>query len=669
MENTAQNFIQGMSDEQLEAIASQQQDISALPDAELELIAQQSEVPPIPEPVHPKTTEDIPYGAGLASQALQGASFYTSDEIMAGMDALTGEDYNPDRYRQFDKTFEMEHPKAALAAQVVGGLTTGGTGAAKVLGSQAVKRAPGVVKGVLAPAAVAATEGAVAGAGNATEGHRVKGAGIGAGTGLVLGAGMGAGTGAVKKLVVDPLMARTKKGAERIGTNAVERAMARDKLTPEQAMQKMDELGPDAALIDAGPNLSATGEVIAGRPGQALTTAKEFLEKRGNGQAARILEGLEKSIGKPGTDIIEDLDTSKMFQDALKQRVPLTGKLKGLLMRPGLTKAYAKARQLAAEQGEELPPVKDVLSGNFVEVETTVLHWLKKGLDDVLEPKRDAVTGMVQQNFGQNQLRALKKTRYEFRSLVKKLNPEYGKALGTVASGKRLEGAFDKGANFYKLRNPRSVEMQMKGMTDAEKRAYRRGIVQAVEDKVTDKSNLGYDVSRIVLGQAEKFEAAFGMQGKDLIQAIRNDRDMMGTARTILGNSRTSFRREAAADFEGGVADNLAGAGMDAMTGNKVGLASRMARGASNYAKRPPEAAADKAAGILFTSDRKAIQDALSRTRLPSVANPTGRAAIGLLGQQGGANIIPPNMQGGILAEGISTAQAKETRKKRKRAR
>jgi hypothetical protein len=97
------------------------------------------------------------------------------------------------------KAYTEAHPGEALGLNVAGGLLTGGLGASKALGTQAVKNAPKLAK-ALAASGVGATEGGIAGALSADQGKRGKGAAEGAGLGAII-----PGLGQVGKLGVDKL--------------------------------------------------------------------------------------------------------------------------------------------------------------------------------------------------------------------------------------------------------------------------------------------------------------------------------------------------------------------------------------------------------------------------------------------------------------------------------
>jgi hypothetical protein len=132
-------------------------------------------------------------GAGALRAVGQGMTLNLADEagsaMGAGWDMLTDDndtsfsdryDANMESSKQQRASYAKAMPKTALASEIGGGFLTGGVGGAKVLGTQAIKNAPKLVK-ALAGVGVGAGEGAVAGFGSGgTMDERISGAGTGA---------------------------------------------------------------------------------------------------------------------------------------------------------------------------------------------------------------------------------------------------------------------------------------------------------------------------------------------------------------------------------------------------------------------------------------------------------------------------------------------------------
>jgi len=174
------------------------------PDLQAELIMQAKEwkaasqaAPPPPPP------PSIPQGGSVADTLGQGLSFGFSDELAGGIGAGinsiagifgggTGEDFGDayrgirDAARSNVDAFSERNPKTALATEIVGGMLTGGAGAARTGAFNAAKYAPTLL-GRLAPvAATGAVQGGLYGAG-ASEAEDIGGVATDTLTGAAVG--------------------------------------------------------------------------------------------------------------------------------------------------------------------------------------------------------------------------------------------------------------------------------------------------------------------------------------------------------------------------------------------------------------------------------------------------------------------------------------------------
>lgn len=152
------------------------------------------------------------YATGLTNQVGQGLTIGLSDEASAGMVALIASLKDDPKFAvtypgftaqaaKFLETyrdthglinqdlsqFSDENPKASIAANIAGGVLTGGAGLARV-GTTLAPKGSGILRTLAADSGVAAAEGGIAGAGFADPGNRLYGAGFGAATGGVGGA-------------------------------------------------------------------------------------------------------------------------------------------------------------------------------------------------------------------------------------------------------------------------------------------------------------------------------------------------------------------------------------------------------------------------------------------------------------------------------------------------
>lgn len=102
------------------------------------------------------------------------------------------------------------------------------------------------------------------------------------------------------RTLVSPLIDSSPKATNRAAVNALTKALQADKMTPEQALERMRWLGPEATLADAGgPNVSTAAQSVAATPGPGQVLA-DYLVSRGEEQPARISQALKAATGQLG---------------------------------------------------------------------------------------------------------------------------------------------------------------------------------------------------------------------------------------------------------------------------------------------------------------------------------------------------------------------------------
>jgi hypothetical protein len=404
--------------------------------------------------------------------------------------------------------------------------------------------------------------------------------------------------------------------------------------------------------VDLGTNLSSLGGYLAGKPGEAMTTAAQKLGQRNRGQGKRVIDVMRQAAGIADESAVEAGQAArKSMDDILAQPISVSAedtKLLDLLKRPSLKSAWDRARLLAAEEGRSLDPLEGVIagvkSGKIAELSTQTMHDLKKGLDDVLEPKRDPVTGIVSSDTGKNMLAAQKKNRAAFRSIIKEKNPEYGEALDAMSGEYRFTGAYEEGRKALGI-EARDIVKQIKGKSSDELANYRKGYVEALADRTSKKSAKGHDITGVAL-DPDRLNAVFGAeQGGRLIKALEAEERMRATSNKILGGSPTTPKLQVKEDMEQGVGDIVANPPRS--LSDAVWKMVQMATGAT---RRPPAAALDATARLLFESDPQKISQMLADMSKKSPLS---------MGLPRGPGMVP----GTLSAE--AGRQSGETRKRR----
>ena len=369
------------------------------------------------------------------------------DEIQAGLGATFdvlggniplsqfGDQYTAlrDQERAQQAAWRGENPKKAFAAELAGGFALPGAGG--VRGAQAAG------KGL---AGIGAIEGGLAGAGLSEDTglglaqDTALGGGLGALTAIAAPAIIGKGTefvGGAGRIIRDQFGDQTDRQVR----NLLELAMERDNLTLEQAMRRLDELGPEGMLADVGQNLRKTGEVQVQRGGPALRIATENLEARQGGRASRLADNLEETTGRltdeyqtvrRNAQAVRKEIAGPLYDEAFKQPLRKTDELMNLARTERLQEAIREAQSRTGGFGKP--------SGG----ELQILDETKRVLWDFAEKaKRDGQMGLANDY---NELR---------RRLVAELDlqsPEYKQARNLFAGTKEIEDAAEIGSEVFR---------------------------------------------------------------------------------------------------------------------------------------------------------------------------------------------------------------------------
>ena len=580
-----------------------------------------------------------PEGGSVADPLAQGLSFGFSDEIAGALgsipasfslndsftDKLSG---IPDAYRgirdaarENNAAFSERNPKTALAANLAGGLATGGAGLTRA----GVNTVSGLAKS-------GAAAGAVGGFG-ASEGgvqEHVQGTATGAAVGGLLAPALPALGGALGRLTASPNQA----------TSRFETLLKRDDLTPEKLQSRLDELGPEATIADAGgPNIRAAAETMAQMPGRAMQQANDLIETRQAGQAGRINTALDEALGNGQSlfqaeqSIAENLRTQSapLYRQAYQQPITITPEIRDILTRPATKKALARAQEMAANEGEFF--AIDMQSGI---VPTKVLDYVKRGLDDIVDGNTD-IRGATN-----NEGRIVGNLSRTLRGEMDKQNDTYAQARAVFGGEKQNQIALKEGQKFLR-ENAERTEFNLSGKSESEREMFRLGALQALRDRVMNKSDTADSVKAVFSspGLREKIRAIVPDEAAydALVQKMEAEAQFFRTGTQMLGNSATARRLFGAQDQTLG---NVIGAGVDVASGNPLMTAGRMA---GQFFSRTPEARSEPVRDLLsehFFSAHPAVQQQLMQGLLrqtpplnPALGAPVGAAPAISQGSQG----------------------------------
>jgi hypothetical protein len=601
--------------------------------------------------------------SGVTDQALKIPTFGFLDEGNAGMRAVirgignlvTGKPAdiggNYDRALADERIgqdmFQEAHPVVSAAANVAGGLATGGIGAGIAPGAGAVASTgraliPDLVAGaksvpgmVVRSTGVGATAGAVGGFGDAEGGFQERA--NGAIEGAAIGGGLGAlipGVPAVSREIWDRgrnLLGRTT--TDEAAGEHLARALTRDKfdLSGVGPMPTTDK--PMAVVDMGGGNTRRLGRQVETTPGEGSDHATTFLNERQYGQGDRIKDDIETHIsGQNRIDSVKArgdqrrTESAPLYEQANQQNVHsdrLQQFLDDPIAKEGLQAGMDRARIRSVAENQPFNP--DDYASNGGPVNTRAIDAVKNGLDDILEKYRNPTTGKLELDGRGKDIEDFRKS-----LLIEAdaLNPTYGQARAAYAEPSRLMDATERGRGVMKGNTQETVR-NFEKMDDPAKDAYRIGAADTLKETVGNSRDGAHVVPRIYGG--DNARARVDMLADDPKAFARKmaEEDAMNKSRnTVTGGSSTM---RSAADTED--AGAIKAAAISAAHGN--GLLASVLTGLGKAEARSRgmnEDTAEKISKLLFSSDQ-----AQNANTLADLVARVSRKKAGL--REGGGNL------------------------------
>ena len=522
--------------------------------------------------------------------------------------------------------YAKESPAKSIAANISGA----------VLPALATKKP---VTGLPAQMGLAGAAGFTAGLGESEaelfSPESLKSGGIGATTsaaGTLILKPIGMGAGAVYRGVVKSIF----NNPQRLGTDEarglIKQALINDKGGVDEAIQfVLEQKGKPYSIADVGPNTRAYLDAANTIPGPGKKQAQEFLQNRDKGVLARLTSDLQVAFGSKAAffdefnalkDARADLG-GKLYSRALQKDVPVTPELTDLFTRPSVQDAYNRAVRIAKEEGIKLPDVKVVngklqtSAGNDVtNINTTFLHYMKMGLDDVVFTGKNPTSGI-----GSTELGKVKGTRIQFLDQLDAANPTYKNARRVWASDTAVMDAMEEGRTALS-KQPKDVDVllnDMKTMTKSELEGLRLGVMQNLLDRlggaqtaatvvgptgnpalkiINDPKNLR--VLRATFPRDEAGDKTF----EKFIKNMKSEVEMKSTSKQVLQGSQTAERTQAISDVKAG---GQAVREMPAMSVQGI-LMRALQRDYAQLGDAQTRAVADEMTRILTTTDPKKLQ-------------------------------------------------------------
>jgi hypothetical protein len=497
-----------------------------------------------------------------------------------------------------------------------------------------------------------------AGAGEGTLGDRAEEGLFGAAMGFVATPALqlaGRATGKAYRSVVDGMFASPNRLGKDAARDAIKSALEADAGTVDQAIAiVLSKAGKPYSLADVGPNTRAYLDAANVLPGPGKKAAKDFLDKRDRGIAARLTSDIQDAFGSRASFFDEfnalkearsDLG-KRLYERALSKKIPVNKELTGLLQRPSLQDAYNRGITIARERGMPVPKtrVEDgklmTDQGEVTDIDTEFLHILKMGLDDVVFTGKSPVSGI-----GTTALNSVKDTRAQFLNFIDRNNAAYKRARNYWAGETSAMDAMQMGRNFLRL-DEDELAADIRKMSKSEKEAFRLGAMQNVLDRMGG-AQMGETVTGAVGNPARdliknpRTVRLLGLTFDDktvfnrFINRLEDETEMRLTSAQVLRGSQTAERTEAVSALRDRAVKELpADASLAAVITNAL---RRDLRGAE---QQQLEATANEVARVLLERDPQKLQQIASqlqggntldvfRRLAPEFLPAIGRAAIG----------------------------------------
>ncbi|SFR97628.1 hypothetical protein SAMN05192580_2187 [Sphingomonas jatrophae] len=411
-----------------------------------------------------------------------------------------------------------------------------------------------------------------------------------------------------------------------------------------------------AASVPDTPELGAVLGTPFGR--QALGRARTIAanERRSPSELGFALDDAGNTVlnPRPNEVVARHLDARAALDDA-------QAAYRAARNSPGMSLEAARSRVEAARAAlrdaeRSLNAAPDPsLSANVPAYTTQTLDYVKRGMDDVLEERRNPLTGRLQLDEAG---RAQNGVRNQLVNEVDRLNPDFAAARAAYAGPMQARDALARGQDAYSL-HPDELGMQVGAQTPEHLAQMQLGYRGAMVDhagRVRDASNpweatLGSPLSRDRLGAMYPENPATDR----LLRTRELEGTLQQTDHAVLGNSRTARNQIADQSFlESPLVQGAADVGASMLTGGvpaatmmriaagrglrdatKLGLGKRAVRKADDLA--PLMLNPDPGAGLSTISDVLARQQAYSAY----LEATTPRRLLGMFGRGAGSQAAP----------------------------
>lgn len=594
----------------------------------------------------------LPSGLQGGMTAIQGPLFGFADElagaVSAGGQLLTGDTNIRDNYIATRDMYRGANDAAREQNPILMGVTGAMASAPLIVMSGGSSAAPvaGTIKaGMGANMARAGTTGlaygGLSGAGESQEStfsgvlkDTAKGAVISGGMGAAsvpVARGMGSAAGNIASRL-------SSTSADDYAQQKIAEALARDArgrvaqgsapAAITQAEARLRQLGPDAAVVDAGgQNTRGLLDVLATAPGRTKDATERFIRLRQAGRGGRIADDAANALGTQGRAYVGSIEAfdqarqaaAKPYYDQLQNvMVNVDDDLLGLIRRSG--SYHGEAEKLAKVSGIDGADFANIQPGGAVPLK--MLDTLKQTLYDAADAAKRS--GNRKMGAAIDDLRV---------SLIGKLDDVSPKDAQTGASVYKLARdawsgpsssitAAEAGRRAMK-EDAISLAELTRGMSQSELEAFRIGATQAIREQAgTQGGQTKLLKMWMEPSTSGKLREIFGGNYRQFAAAIAKEGKKKGVE-TVGRGSQTASRLMGADDLDVSAVRDAAGAATDVARGNLLGAIPSLTSMVNRV--RTPEPVRDRMGQILLSQGQQG-QNSLAALRSMSEAVQQERA-------------------------------------------
>ncbi len=331
-------------------------------------------------------------------------------------------------------------------------------------------------------------------------------------------------------------------------------AMIRDNVSPDEIVQRLQQLGPEAIPADAGASFARLLRTASNKIPRIQGQQEAVLNPRQQGQGARVLNALDDQTGTSSLSVDDEIERlNRLFRPRIDELYS-AARTRG-------EEVFSRIRPATMETLAGRPPEKSIVQ-KILEGQPAAGTGVKRKAD--LEMRAKALSGepITQIDMIDATKRALddeiqaairKGEANKSRSLVKIKNnivreadeqvPEYGQARNVFAGKAALENAADFGMQFIKMK-PRDIAEITRTMGASEKKMYQLGAKEAIIDEI-DKMQTTADAAKRLFGKngsIQKLRSLFDTeeQFNRFNDVLRREADFVYTRRAAQSNSMTA---------------------------------------------------------------------------------------------------------------------------------